>query len=158
MQGTLICGVTDTDDGRGALELALELSERLALRLVLVHVADGIGATSGNLEDGYESVTMRNDRMGAARLLARLAAEYGITDTAERREAVGDPAAMLGQIAAEEAGDLIVVGSRPRGRFWRGIESGLAQDLETASTVPVVIAPPRHREPRSAVAGSSARR
>jgi nucleotide-binding universal stress UspA family protein len=157
VQGTLICGVTDTDDGRAALELALELRERLALRLVLVHVADGIGAANGTAEDGYESVSMRNDRVGAARLLARLADEYRIGDTAERREAVGDPAAMLGQIAAEEAGDLIVLGSRVRGRFRRGLESRLAEELEATTTVPVVIAPPRDRVQR-AVATSAARR
>jgi nucleotide-binding universal stress UspA family protein len=124
---------------------------------VLVHVADGIGAANGNGDDGYESVSMRNDRVGATRLLARLAAEYRIGDTAERREAVGDPAAMLGQIAAEEAGDLIVLGSRARGRFRRGLESRLAAVLETATTVPVVIAPPRDRGPR-VVARSAAQR
>jgi hypothetical protein len=99
VQGTLICGVTDTDDGRAALEVC----ERLALRLVLVHVAEGIEAANGNAEDGYESVSMRNDRVGAARLLTRLADEYRIGDAAERREAVGDPATMLGQIVAETA-------------------------------------------------------
>ena len=157
MGGTLICGVTDTDDGRGALELALELSERLALRLVLVHVANGIEGTNGDGEDDNESVSMRNDRLGATRLLERLVAEYGIADTAERREAVGDPAAMLGQIATEEAGDLIVLGSRVRGRFRRGLESRLADELKDATTVPVVIAPPRLREPRE-VARSGTRR
>jgi hypothetical protein len=91
MGGRLICGVTDTDHGREALELALEFSERIALRLVLVHVADGIGAMNGNDEDGYESVSVRNDGLGAARLLARLAAEYDISDTADGREAVGLP-------------------------------------------------------------------
>lgn len=149
MQGTLICGVTDTDDGRSALELSLELSERLALRLVLVNIADGIETTSGNGDDGYESVSMLNDRVGAARLLARLADEYRIRDTAVRREAVGDPATLLGRIAAEEAGDLIVLGSRVRGRrFRRGLESRLAEELRPATTIPVVIAPPRQRGPR----------
>lgn len=157
MGGTLICGVTNTDSGRGALELALELSDRLALRLVLAHVANGIGLTNVDAEDGNESVSMRNDRLGATRLLAQLAAEYRIGDTADRREAVGDPAAMLGQIAAEEAADVIVVGSRSRGRFRRGLESRLAAELETATTVPVVIAPPRDRG-RRAVARSAARR
>ena len=158
MGGTLICGVTDTDSGRAALEVALELSERLALRLVLVHVANGIGATNGSGEDGYESVSMTNDRLGAARLLARLAAEYGISDTAERRESVGDPATSLGQIAAEEAADLIVLGSQARGRFRRGLETRLAEELEAATTVPVVIAPPRARRPKKTVATNVAQR
>jgi hypothetical protein len=42
MRGTLVCGVNDSDDGRRALELAVALSERLGLRLVLAHISDGI--------------------------------------------------------------------------------------------------------------------
>src|SRR5438445_232438 len=108
MQGTMVCGVSDSNEGRAALELAVALSERLGLRLVLAHVADGIPSTGDG--DGGESVSMKADRQGGARLLARLAAKYGVVDSAERREAVGEPAALLGQIAAEEAADLIVVG------------------------------------------------
>jgi nucleotide-binding universal stress UspA family protein len=78
MRGTIVCGVTDSEEGRGALDVAAELSQRLGLRLVLVHVADGVARS------------------------------------AEQRSAVGDLAALLGQTAAEEAADLIVVGSRAR--------------------------------------------
>ncbi|MEJ7784065.1 MAG: universal stress protein [Solirubrobacteraceae bacterium] len=143
MRGTMVCDVTDTDEGREALEQAVELSERLRLRLVLAHVASGI-ALNG---DGDESVSTKTNRQGAARLLERLAAEHGVAG-ADRREAVGDRAALLGQIAAEEAADLIVVGSRPRGRFRRGLESRLADELESETPVPVVIAPPRLRRTR----------
>ena len=43
MQGTIVCGVTDTNDGRQALAAAVELTERLGLRLVLAHVAMSFG-------------------------------------------------------------------------------------------------------------------
>jgi nucleotide-binding universal stress UspA family protein len=144
MRGTIVCGVTDSEEGRGALAVAAELSQRLGLRLVLVHVADGIAPRNVNGE-GSESVTTRAGREGAARLVARLAAEHGVAGSAEQRSAVGDPAALLGQIAAEEAADVIVVGSRARGRLRRGLESTLARQLETTTPVPVVIAPPRTR-------------
>jgi nucleotide-binding universal stress UspA family protein len=143
MRGTIVCGVTDSDEGRGALAVATELSERLGLRLVLAHVADGIAPLDVDGEGSEGGVTTRADREGAARLVARLAAEHGVAGSAEQRSAVGDPAALLGQIAAEEAADLIVVGSRERGRLRRGLESRLARQLETATPVPVVIAPPR---------------
>ena len=68
MPGTIVCGVTDTDEGRQALARAAELTERLRLRLVLAHVADGIAPVDGDV-DGGESVTMKGDREGAARLL-----------------------------------------------------------------------------------------
>lgn len=147
MRGTIVCWVDDTEEGRRALELAAELSERLGLRLVLVHVVEGIASLD---DDGDESVTMMKDsREDAARLVARLAAEHGLADRAEQRSDVGDPATLLGQIAADEAADVILVGARSRGRL-RGFESRLADRLETATTVPVVIAPPRTR--RRAVA------
>jgi nucleotide-binding universal stress UspA family protein len=144
MRGTIVCGVTDSDEGRGALAVAAELSGRLGLRLVLAHVADGIAPLTVNGE-GSEGVTMRADREGAARFVARMAVEHGVAGSAEQRSAVGDPAALLGQIAAEEAADLIVVGSRARGRLRRGLESRLARQLETETPVPVLIAPPRTR-------------
>jgi nucleotide-binding universal stress UspA family protein len=147
MRGTIVCGVDDTEEGRGALELAAELSERLGLRLVLAHVVEGIPSLD---VDGDESVTMKDSRKGAAHLVARVAAEYGLVDRAEQRSGVGDAATLLGQIAAEEAADVILVGARSRGPLRRGFESRLADRLETATTVPVVIAPPRTR--RRAVA------
>jgi nucleotide-binding universal stress UspA family protein len=119
VRGTLVCGVNDSDDGRRALELAVALSERLGLRLVLAHISDGIAPVAG-VGDGAESVSMKANREGSARLLARLAAEYGVAHRAERRSGSGDAAAIIGQIAAEEAADLIVVGSSLRGRLRRG--------------------------------------
>jgi nucleotide-binding universal stress UspA family protein len=157
MQGTIVCGVTDTNDGRQALATAVELTERLGLRLVLAHVAEGVGPLNGG-GDGDESVTMKGGREGAERLLARLAAEYAMTDRAERRVAVGDPPSLLGQIAAEEAADLIIVGARTRGRLRRGLESKLADGLETETPVPVLIAPPRPRQTQRTMAISGARR
>jgi nucleotide-binding universal stress UspA family protein len=158
MRGTIVCGVTDTDEGRQALATAIELSERLGLRLILAHIAEGIGALNGRV-DGEESVTMKGDREGAARLLARLAAEYGVTDRAECRVAVGDAGSLLGQIAAEEAADLIVVGARARGRLRRGLQSRLADELETETPLPVLIAPPHlRRRARKTMAIDAARR
>jgi nucleotide-binding universal stress UspA family protein len=151
MPGTIVCGVSDSDAGRGALTLAAELSKRLGLRLVLVHVADGIPPVDANGEDS-ESVSTRADGQGAARLVARLAVEHGVADSAEQRSAVGDPAALLGQIAAEEAADMIVVGARARGRLRPGLESRLARALETATPVPVLIAPPRTGRARKSAA------
>ena len=143
MRGTLVCAVTNGAESADALALGAELSERLGLRLVLAHAVDGIG---GGGDGGGESVTMKADREGAARLLDRLAAEHAVAGRAERRVAVGDAASLLGQIAAEEGADLIVVGARSRGRLRRGLESRLADELESETPVPVLIAPPRLRQ------------
>jgi hypothetical protein len=50
MRGTLICGVNDKDDGRAALEMAVELSDRLGLRLVLAYVRNGIEAIDADAD------------------------------------------------------------------------------------------------------------
>ena len=145
MHGTLICAVTDGAANEDAVAQAAEISERLGLRLVLAHVGDGIAAF-GNGDD--ESVTMKGDRTAAERRLEELAREHALDESAEQRVALGDPAALLGQIASEEAADVIVVGARTRGWGRRGLESRLAQQLETETPVPVLIAPPRKRRRR----------
>jgi nucleotide-binding universal stress UspA family protein len=145
MRGTLMCAVTEGDERADALALAAELSERLGLRLVLAHAVNGIDEFGHG--DGDESVSMKADRQGAERRLARLAEEHGVANRAERRVAVGDPAVLLGQIAAEEAADVIVIGAR---RGWRKrLESRLADELESETPVPVLIAPPRTRKART---------
>ena len=155
MRGTLVCAVTDGDETDDALALGAELSERLGLRLVLAHAVDGIDAI-GNGDDG-ESVTTKASRRGAERRLAQVADQHGVADRAERRVAVGEPAVLLGQIAAEEAADMIVVGARARG-WRRRLDSRLAGELETETPVPVLIAPPRARGARRRPPPSGGRR
>jgi nucleotide-binding universal stress UspA family protein len=144
MRGTILCWVNDSAHGRAALRASADLSDRLKLRWVLVHVVDGVDEASANAN---AATTRQGER--AARLVARLAAENGLSDRAERRSAVGDPAALLGQVAAEEAADLIVVGAPARGRLRRSSESRLAEHLESATTVPVLFVPPRSGKQRS---------
>lgn len=156
MRGTIVCGLTDNDEGHSALELGVELSQRLGLRLVLAHVAEGLAPLDGNGEDN-ESVTMRGHRRGGEILLARLAREHGVGSTAECRVAVGEPALLVGQIAAEEAADVIVVGSRARRWPGRGLQSTLAEGLESETRLPILIAPPASGRRRRAAAAGAAR-
>ena len=130
MRGTIVCGVVDTDEGRGAVTVAVDLCDRLGLRLVLVHVTQGAGGTG---------------TAAGADLLARVASEHGVADTAERREAYGDAATRLGEIAAEEAADLILVGVRSRGRLRGRLESNVGKELEAETAIPVLIAPASRR-------------
>jgi nucleotide-binding universal stress UspA family protein len=139
LRGTLLCAVSDGAESVDALKLGAQLSDRLGLRLVLAHAVDGIDGG-----DDEQSVAMRAHREGAERRLEILAEAHGLTRRSERRVAVGEPATLLGQIAAEEAADMIVVGAAARG--WRKrLESRLADELCTETQVPVLIAPPRAR-------------
>jgi nucleotide-binding universal stress UspA family protein len=112
------------------LQLAAALSERLRVRLVVVHVARG------------ESTEQ------ARRLVSRLMLEATPKAQADVRVAAGERAGRLAQIAAEEAADLIIIGPgwNSRLRLIPGFD--LASELESATTCPVLIAPPQTR-PRS---------
>ena len=140
MNGTLLCAVSEGEESMDVLELGAELSDRLGLRLVLAHAVDG----SDGLGEENESVTMKANRVGAERRLEDLVQAHGLARRAERRVGVGEPAILLGQIAAEEAADVIVVGAPARG--WRKrLESRFADELGSETPVPVLIAPPRTR-------------
>jgi len=130
MIGTILCGVDDSRSARDALQLAAALSGRLHVRLVVAHVAS------------RESIDQ------AERLVSRLLLEPAPAVRAEPRVAAGDRAARLAQIAAEEGADLIIVGSGRDGRLRLRAGSTLASELESATSCPVVIAPPQTR-PRS---------
>lgn len=153
MGGTVVCGVTGTPDGRSAAELAHALVARLGLRLVLVHAVDGVPPET------HESLTARQRQTGAERMLDEIA--RGVGDGAERRVMVGGRAETLAQVAAEEGADLVVIGSRPAGLGGRKLRCTLARELEAATTVPVVVAPPTTRkrsDHRLAVATGAATR
>jgi nucleotide-binding universal stress UspA family protein len=152
-RGTVVCGVTETPDGRSAAELAGALGMRLGLRLVLVHVVDGVPPGT------HESLTARQRQTGAERALDEIARELG--DGTEKRIMVGSRAEALAQVAAEEGADLVVLGSRPAGFGNRKLRSTLARELEAVTPIPVVVAPPATRkraEQRLAVAAGAAAR
>jgi nucleotide-binding universal stress UspA family protein len=138
VQGTLVCAMNEVGAGLDALETAAELSDRLGLRLVLLFV----------VEAGADPAATAADERSARLLLARLAAEQGLADGVEFREAAGNSAVHLGWIVAEEAADVIVVGSTRYGWPRRGFECRLAERLACETQVPIVIALPRSRRQR----------
>jgi nucleotide-binding universal stress UspA family protein len=152
MAGTVLCGVTDSAEGHAAAQLAGALSERLGLRLVLAHVVDGVRV------DVEESLTALQGRKGGERALRAIARGLGLDTRVELRLAHGDRAERLAQFAAEEDADLVVLGSKSQGFRGRKLRYGLARELEAATPVPVVIAPPQapqRSERRLADAGSA---
>ena len=158
MRGTLLCAVTEGDESQEAVALGAELSERLGLRLVLGHAFERARGSYriGAVEEA-ETVTTKPDRRSAERRLIDMADQHGVAERAERRIAVGEPAALLTQIAAEEAADVIVVGARARGRRGR-LESSLADRLERETPIPVLIAPPRTGSARDDAATNGGQR
>jgi nucleotide-binding universal stress UspA family protein len=139
MGGTIVCGVTDSAEGRAAAQLAGALSSRLGLRLVLAHVVDGLRP------EAVDSLTGQQMLIGAGRALSEIGREVDGHDAAETRIAVGDRADRLAQVVDEEGADLIVIGSRASGVRRRSLRCTLARELEAATPVPVLVAPPQTR-------------
>jgi nucleotide-binding universal stress UspA family protein len=154
MGGTIVCGVRESSDGRGAAELARALGSRLGLRLVLVHVVDGVP------QGTEESLTARQRHSGGEKTLDVIARDIG--NGTEKRVVFGTRAGALAQVAAEEGADLIVLGSRPAGLASRKLRCTLARELEAETPIPVVVAPPATRKRSThrlsvVAAGASAR-
>jgi K+-sensing histidine kinase KdpD len=120
--GTIVCGVSGSLGSRAAAELAAALSNRLRMRLVLVHIAERHVPGEAVLK-----ATARDLGVGEARIVG------------------GTVVDGLARAAAEEGADLIVIGSRPFGSLNRHLRCALAHDLEAATPVPIVIAPPIRR-------------
>ena len=138
MGGTIVCDVTDPPAGQNAAEYAGALGARLGLRLVLVYVVSGVPAVA------RESLTGRHDRSRAERTLEEIARVVG--NAAETRIAAGARAEALARVAAEEGADLVLVGARPAGVGGRKLSWSLARELEAATPVPVLLAPPSTRK------------
>jgi nucleotide-binding universal stress UspA family protein len=137
MGGTIVCGVRESSDGHSAAELARALGARLGLRLVLVHVVDGVP------QGTEESLTARQRHSGGEKTLDVIAREIG--NGTEKRVVFGARADALAHVAAEEGADLIVLGSR-HARFGSRLRCTLARELEAETPVPVVVAPPATRK------------
>jgi nucleotide-binding universal stress UspA family protein len=138
MGGTIVCDVTDPLAGPSAAEFAGALGGRLGLRLVLVYVISGLPPAA------YESVSGRQARSGADRALTDISRD--LAHEVETRVAAGDHVDALARVAAEEGADLVVVGARPSGLGGRNLRWTLARELEAATPVPVLVAPPSTRK------------
>jgi nucleotide-binding universal stress UspA family protein len=95
-------------------------------------------------EGAEDSVTARHERTGAEQTLDEVAHQIG--HDAELRLVVGVPAEAVARVAAEEGADLVVVGGRPAGLGRRNLRWTLARQLEAATPVPVLVAPPSTRK------------
>ena len=138
MGGTIVCDVTDPPAGQNAAEYAGALGARLGLRLVLVYVVSAVPAVA------RESLTGRHDWSRAERTLEEVARVVG--HAAETRIAAGARPEALARVAAEEGADLVVVAARPAGVGGRKLNWSLARELEAATPVPVLLAPPSTRK------------
>ena len=119
-----------------------------AARLVLAHVVEvasvsyAVIATAGGIAPPPIIPLPREEQEHAgARLLERIAVAEGLGDV-EQRIAIGLPAERLADLADDEQAELIVVGSRGRGRFKAAFLGSVSNSLVGVARCPVLIVPP----------------
>jgi nucleotide-binding universal stress UspA family protein len=143
---SIICGVDGSPDSQAAIGVAAGLAERLGARLVLVHVVEVAlvpyaAVAAGGIVPPPMLRALRDEQEEAgARLLEGMAAAMGLDD-AEQRVVVGFPAERLADLADDEDAELIVVGSRGRGRFKAAFLGSVSNSLVGVARCPVLIVP-----------------
>jgi nucleotide-binding universal stress UspA family protein len=143
MRRLIIAAVDGSEEATQAARVAASLARRLDWQLLLAHVVDDPPVFPYG--DRWLCETQRRHAIEAGgELLTAVAAEIG-EPGARKRVALrggpdGDVAACLDRVTREDDAELLVLGSRARGR--------LAHALAALVTVPVVIVPPAARIPR----------
>jgi len=109
-------------------------------------VVCGVTETAGS-RDASELAAALAARLGLRLVLVHVSqADTPTAAMAEDARVIrGRPAQALAKVADEEGADLIVLGSRAAGLGRRLLRSGLAAELEAATDVPVLVAPPSTR-------------
>lgn len=126
MNGSIICGVDDSESAKGAARVARGLSTQLGSRLVFVRVVD-----RGSADEEISAV--------AARLQQLTASATEVDCSAQWLVEVGHPADRLVAVAEKEAASLIVVGSTgPRSSLLGSISA----DVSRRAPCPVVVVAP----------------
>ena len=148
MSRSIICGVDGSADSEVALKTAVQLSNRLGLKLVVAHVAEAAyipyaAAAPFGGRAGRDAVVAEVDSQEevAERLLEQVVLKAGL-DGVDLRASVGQPAERLADLADEVDAELIVVGSRGRGAFRAAFLGSVSSSLVGVARCPVLIVPP----------------
>lgn len=143
MSGSIVCGVDGSKAAVGAVRFARTISEWLGLRLVLVNVTDvPLVSPRTPVRDAYAE--LRAIALDAADdLLDWIRQTAGLSEEVVRRVELGEPAERLAAVSDEEQAELLVVGSRGRGRFSAALLGSVSADVAARAPCPVAIVPER---------------
>jgi nucleotide-binding universal stress UspA family protein len=133
----IVVALDGSDGSRAAIPLAAELAERGGAQLVIVHVEERVVGKAGG------PVNLAEDEIqGEIRAEARKLQEQG-RDVEVRMGmvALGGPAHVIEEIAAETGADLIVVGTRGHAPIAGLLLGSVTQRLLHVATRPVLVVP-----------------
>lgn len=141
VNGSLVCGVDDSRRARDAAQCANAIADRLAAKLVLVHVAQ-VPVVPGASRVPHGRQELRDCAIREARhLLARIAIEASCSD-AEQCVEFGEPVRRLISVAEEREALMLVIGSRGRGALRAALLGSVSLRLCRQAPCPVLVVPP----------------
>jgi nucleotide-binding universal stress UspA family protein len=150
----IVCGVDGSEQARHAASAALRLADRLGARLVLVHVTPTRTVVPvDSFPMGVDPSTYpRSSELAFSEAEAAFdSLSSDVTEARVEREArLGEPAAVLAEVAADCGAELIVVGSRGRGAWRSAVSGSVSSDVARLAPCPVLIVPERAAEVQTA--------
>jgi nucleotide-binding universal stress UspA family protein len=152
--GRIVCGVDGSEQARRAASAALRLARRLGVQLTLVHVTPTRTVVPvDSFPMGVDPSTYPHSKelafSEAEAAFNSLSSDVAVA-TVEREVRLGQPAAVLAQVAADCDAELIVVGSRGRGAWRSAVLGSVSSDVARLAPCPVMIVPERAAESQRA--------
>ncbi len=145
---SIVCGISESSEAPAVAAVAGELVAALGLHLVLVHVRlpiapAGTAALSRHSIAVQADVLLERERRLSMELVER-AVEWSRCPPEQVEAAVetGEPAQRIEALADEVAAELIVVGSRGRGRLSAAMLGSTSRTLASSASRPVAIVGP----------------
>jgi nucleotide-binding universal stress UspA family protein len=147
----VICGIDTTEGALDALRVAGDFASRLGLPLVVAHATSGAPARHPPVGGGLAppvsySGPRASDEVDEGELRRRIepvlsGAGLDSSQVALHTEA-GEPADVLRRVAAAHQAELLVVGSRGRGRATAALLGSTSHSLAGDAPCPVLVVPP----------------
>lgn len=158
---SVVCGVDGSEEALAAARLAAGLARRLGLRFVVTHAYRAQSAWRSHAEmlDDQPWLLDEERRIGGE-LLESALARLGARESIEVRLEHGHPAEALARLASSEAAELLVVGSRGRGRIETALLGSTSALLAGSAPTPVMVVTTSSVEPHGSesLSGSTFRR
>jgi nucleotide-binding universal stress UspA family protein/anti-anti-sigma regulatory factor len=138
--GPIVCGIDGSAPSIVAAGVAADLAERLETRLLLVHAANALPAAPPGVLGGHD----RRHGEGL-RMLQGVADCLPVTVPKLLLVELGPAAQRLAHVARTESAQMLVTGSRGRGRIASALLGSVASELATSVDRPLMIVPPDAR-------------
>jgi nucleotide-binding universal stress UspA family protein len=134
---TIVVALDGSAGSRAAVPVAMELAERESAKLIVAHVEERVVAKGGGPVNLAEDEIQAEIRGEAAKLQER-----GLdVEVQMGRVALGGPAHVIEDIAAEAGADLIVLGTRGHAPVTGLLLGSVTQRLLHVASRPVLVVP-----------------